>query len=260
MSIFVAELLPDGIVFASDRSPTDSVVSSTGPVLDGLKERQPNLLRWPRSKALLAYVGDSAVGKHSMYEWLYDFIGDNIEFTDPTSVAADLKAHLQLELGSSAAPTIVHFGTFARKERCLVPEVWTITNIHALESGEIDFPTSVEFVASERFMNAQMKDEAISPAMCVRKYLRERAQQFDPVWFHHGVDSRIVSTISETVQQAFKTVKGGELLEPPGALPEWEQYVRMWILTYSSYVNSFIRSSGRDVGADVISIPWPDEL
>jgi hypothetical protein len=54
-------------------------------------------------QAFLAHVGGSAIGNRSMFDWRYDFIRDNIEFTDPAHVAADVKARLQLELGSSSS-------------------------------------------------------------------------------------------------------------------------------------------------------------
>jgi len=260
MSIFVAELLPDGIVFAADKNLTLTFVDPAGAQLGGVQEIGSKVLRWPHAKGLLGYVGLADVGSQSMHDWLYDFIGDHIGFTDPAPVAADLRNRLQSEIGH-ADRAIVQFGAYAMRQGCIIPEYWSITNVPGLDQDGY-LPPSDTFIASERLSGVHLRDEGVTSAHEVREHLRKRAEKFNPFWFHQGFDLGILNTISEAVRQALQAIQAGGLRRTPSTRAEWEQYAKFWVLTYGAYFDSFGAPGERYVGggADVLSIPWPDKL
>jgi len=117
-------------------------------------------------------------------DWLYDFIGDHLNFIEPNSVAEDLRDQLQQEIGGASAPaSIVQFATFARMEGVIVPEFWHITNIHGMTEAGYD-PPSDTFKASERLLGVHLQDHATPQT--IREFLKLRARQFQPFWFHQG--------------------------------------------------------------------------
>ena len=260
MSIFVGEVLADGIVFAADKNITISKLDGQGNVVSTVQEPGSKILRWPKRKALLGYVGCGQVGGQTMQEWLYDFMGEHIEFTEPEVVANEMRDRLQSNLGGpGAAASIVQFATFARREGHIVPEFWHITNIHGLTAtGDYD-PPSDSFIASERLLGVHLNQA--SPAN-IRGCLRSCANQFRPFWFHQGLDLAVFNTLSEAVRQAFVALQGAGHLPPPQTLADWERHARMLVLIYGAYFEAFGAPGQRYVGggADVLSIPWPQDL
>src|SRR6266446_5158035 len=99
MSILVCEVLPIGIVFAADRNVTITRFDNQGSAVSEAQDLGSKILRWPKNKGLLGYVGCATVGNQSMHDWLFDFMGDHIGFTDPEVVAKDMRDRLQKEIG-----------------------------------------------------------------------------------------------------------------------------------------------------------------
>src|SRR3954468_2715342 len=131
MSIFVAELVADGIVFAADKNITWTTQDRNGQPIASVQDLGAKILRWPKRKALLGYVGRAEVAGKTMHDWLYDFMGDHVRFDDPAAVANDLRERLQAEIGGPDQPeSIVQFATFARRGKHIVPEYWHVTNVH----------------------------------------------------------------------------------------------------------------------------------
>src|SRR5690242_14159373 len=87
MSIFVSEVLADGIVIAADKNVTLATFDTDGNVVSEVQDLGSKILRWPKNKGLLGYVGCAAIGNQTMHEWLYDFVGEHINFTEPADVA-----------------------------------------------------------------------------------------------------------------------------------------------------------------------------
>jgi len=259
MSILVAEILPSGIVFAADRNVTIRQSDSEGNKILEAQDITSKVLCWPHSRALIGYVGLARVGMQSMHDWLYDFIGDHIHFSDPATVAYDLRDHLQTALGSSADRSIIQFATFAERNGFVVPEYWHVTNVLGMTNGEYDAP-SERFEASERLLGFHLKDKA-EPGN-VRPFLQTLADQFDPFWFHQGINLAVFNTVSGSVKQAFNALQRGGYLKQPQTLADWERHAKMWVLIYGAYFEAFGSPGQRYVGggADVLSIPWPTGL
>src|ERR1035437_4777643 len=206
MSILIIEILPQGIVFAADRFLTVSRESCT---LDGTVRSQGQdsgckILKWPHNRALIGAVGRCSLEDRSLYDWLYDFIGDHAVFESPAKVAYDLRDRLQATLGTLDPPesTIVEFATFVNRDGVIVPEMWHITNVHALqpETGEYMPPTN-EFIASEQVLGVHLS--AVAPAE-LRKRLADLAAAHNPFWFHQGINLAVFNTLEEGVKAAFR--------------------------------------------------------
>jgi hypothetical protein len=72
----------------------------------------------------------------------------------------------------------------------------------------------------------------------------------------------VFNTVSSAVKQAFAVLQRSGHLPPPQNLDDWERHARMWVLIYGAYFEAFGAPGQRYVGggADVLSIPWPDNL
>jgi hypothetical protein len=194
-----------------------------------------------------------------MYEWLYDFIGDHVGFADPAAVAKDLRRRLQEGLGPHPEITVVQFATFTTRGGFIVPEFWHITNSPEL-TPEGEYIRTDRFVASERLLGVHLIGQATPEN--VRQFLQDRAAAFSPFWFHQGFNLAVFNTVTEAVRRAFEALQGGGLVGPPQTLGDWERYAKLWVLTYGAYFEAFGNPGERYVGggADVLSIPWPDDV
>jgi len=259
VSILVCELLPAGIVFAADKNVTITTSDDQGSVVSEVQDLGSKILRWPRKRALLGYVGCATVGSQNMHDWLYDFIGDHTAFADPEIVANDMRDRLHREIGGPGAPSsIIQFATFVKREGAIVPEFWHVTNIHGMTNGEYD-PPSETFIASERLLGFHLRGQA-SPQN-IRDYLNACAQRFQPFWFHQGFGLAVFNTVTEAARQAFALLQRSGHLLPPQTLEDWERHAKMWVLTYGAYFEAFGAPGQKYVGggADTLSIPWPED-
>jgi len=66
MSNFVSEILPEGIFFAADINLTISKLDAQGNVICQVQDHGSKILRWPKRKALIGYVGRAKLGNESM--------------------------------------------------------------------------------------------------------------------------------------------------------------------------------------------------
>ena len=262
MSIFVAEIVADGIVFAADKNITiPTAQDGNGYPIASVQDLGAKILRWPKQKALLGYVGRAGVGGKTMHDWLYDFMGDHIGFVDPAKVANDLRDRLQTEIGGPDQPaSIVQFATFARREGYIVPEYWHITNVHGLD-GNGYWPPADNFIAVEQMFKPNPIDPNFQPHH-IRNDLDALGDDFRPFWFHQGWNLAIFNTCSEALRQAFAQLHQAGTITPPQTLQDWERHCKMWVLMYGAYFDAFGEPGQRYVGggADVLSIPWPDDL
>ena len=177
MSIFLAEIVAEGIVFAADKNITLTYADREGEPVASVQDLGAKILRWPKQKALLGYVGRAEVGGVPMHQWLYDFMGDHIGFGEPATVANDLRDRLQREIGGPGQQaSIVEFSAFARRQGHIVPEYWHVTNVHGL-NGQGDYlPPAAEFTAEEQMARAI----PVNPDT-IRDVLRQAGTNFTPM-------------------------------------------------------------------------------
>jgi hypothetical protein len=262
MSILIVEILPHGIVFAADRfvTVTRHRKKAGSTLRSRAQDTASKILKWPHNRALIGAVGRTSIGDRSLYDWLYDFIGDHVAFTDPSTVAQDLRDRLQGTLGQINPPaaTIVEFTTFAKHNGIIVPEMWHITNVPGVDQNGY-LPATNQFMAAEQILGVHLK--AVEPKD-LQGVLAECSGKHAPFWFHQGIDLAIFNMLEEGVKQAFRALHKAGKLRQPQTLEDWERHAKMWVLIYGAYFEAFGEAGERYVGggADVLSIPWPNVM
>ncbi|MBA7514790.1 hypothetical protein ES705_06825 [subsurface metagenome] len=269
MSILVVQVLYEGIIFGADRNVTRTSIHKTEDgktvyIFKGQSQR-PKVLRWPNNKALIGYVGAATIGGIPTDEWLYDFIGRNFGFQNFEALAYGLKDEVQAqriidEGHEEAELLIIHVAGFEEREEHQVPVIWYITNSHKLDPNIGYTEINKDFGASEEFW--KKKYVGHHTPQDIRIYLREKAENYEPFWFHQGFDLAIFNTLDFVLRKSIfrLLIKNHPNHKFPSTLNEWSQYFKMSILTYQSYFQSFYGPSEQYVGGgvDIVSLPWPN--
>jgi hypothetical protein len=86
------------------------------------QSQRSKVLKWPNCDGIIGYVGDAEIGNAPTDEWLYAFIGRNLEFSDFAGLAEARGTDLQqaMVIGDLTDRLIVHLGGFE-----LVAGSWT---------------------------------------------------------------------------------------------------------------------------------------
>jgi len=264
MSILLAEVVPEGIIFGADRNVSWSreEVLHGNVVIQNLGHTQRSkVLRWPQRKALIGYVGAAQVGGVPTDEWLYDFIGRYNTFERLETLAEALRAEIEAqrridERTNSPEALILHLGGFELVEGICKPFIWFVRNAYGMDDRGNYTDIRREFQKSEEFW-LYFPDTAPER---IGILLGELACQFNPFWFHHGFDLGTFNTIEGFLKRAFKALCDSSPAHSlPLTLSAWESQVRMSILTYGAYFQAYRGPSEQFVGggADIVSIPWP---
>lgn len=260
MSILLVEIVPQGILFGADRNITVTRRDAGSLVEIRGQSQRRKVLRWPRNRALLGYVGAAEIGGQPADEWLYDFIGDNLSFSSFGDLAENLRARVEAqrrkdENAEAPDPLIIHLGGFEERVGAQVPVVWYIRN--AFDLGPQGYQeVRKTFECSEEFWD-YFPD--VAPAG-IRAALKQMAERYEPFWFHQGFDLGTFNTLETYLRAAFRLLcenHPGHAF--PATLDDWKRQVRMSILTYGAYFEAY-RGVGEQYvggGADVVSIPWP---
>jgi hypothetical protein len=271
MSILVVEVLPDGIIFGADRNITITE-RPTPKFNDGWKEasivithgqsQRPKVLKWPNKKALVGYIGEAEIGGMPTDEWLYEYIGNNMEFSSFEALANDLADKVQTQLCTDRdtrlgepGHLLIHLAGFEKRESEYVPVVWTIRNDSRFEDGKY-LDIKEEFERGESFWPTY---GGCSPKE-IRGMLRERVSNHKPCWFHQGEGLLIFNTFENSLRVAFASlshVRPEDFV--PKTLQEWQQQVKMAVLTYGAYFQAFKGPGEQYVGggADTVWLDWP---
>ena len=267
MSILVVQPVAEGIIFGADRNITHKKICSSANLqveIQGQSQR-PKVLRWPNNRALLGFVGVASIGSQPMDEWLYNFIGRNYVFDNFQDLAILLKDEIQHQRTkdegvNESEGLIIHLAGFERRDGFYVPVVWFIRNYEGMdETTGCYLNPRKEFAVSEELWHENYI-EGSTPAT-IRSYLKNRAECFNPFWFHQGYGLGIFNTLDAFIKGSFKLLIESRIGPSfPNSLKEWENHVKMSILTYSAYFQSFYAPFEQYVGggADVVSLPWPD--
>ncbi len=111
MSVLIAYLLGDGVIFAADRNITQTT-SATTIQIEGRK-----ILKWPGDDALIDYVGKARVGGRMMDEWLDEFVSRHLDVSVPRIVAKALQTEIQAAMSAEpVGPSIIQFAAFGERE------------------------------------------------------------------------------------------------------------------------------------------------
>ncbi len=261
MSILLIEVVPQGIIFGADRNITrmgsreDQSVEYLG------QYQRTKVLRWPKRKALAGYVGAGQIGGEPTDEWLYEFIGDNRDFTSIATLAESLRSQVErqrsLDEGDSKARLlIIMLAGFEKRNDVWVPIIREVANYHKLHTHIYDNVTKKFRIGDEvPFSKENLSDVAL------RECLREAASRYAPFWIHQGQDLGTFNLLEAFLKDAFKLLcKTHPDHTLPQNLSDWERQVRMSILTYAAYFQAYRETNEQLVGGgvDTICIPWPE--
>jgi len=263
MSVLLVEVVPQGIIFGADRNVTQFIQHQGKGAITEIRgqSQRPKVLRWPRRKALIGYVGDAQIGGVPTDEWLYDFIGDHLTFSNFADLSESLRASVEKqrsidEGGSGARPLIIHLGGFEERDGVKVPVIWYIRNTYSV-GEDLYGGVRKEFEHSEEFWRYFPNSSPLD----IRATLAERSARYDPFWFHQGFDLGTFNLIEVFLKGAFRVLSENRPLDHPlpSTLSEWEKQIRMSILTYAAYFEAYKGPGEQFVGggADTVSIEWP---
>lgn len=264
MSILVVQVLPQGLIFGADRNvtfrrpPLEANGRVEVTVIQGQGQR-PKVLKWPNNRALIGYVGAAQIAGIPMDEWLYEFIGRHFDFTSFEDLAKILGGEVEQwrsidEGNNPAEPLVVHLGGFEEQQGHQVPVVWHLRNASA-SSGYED--ASKEFQLSEAFWE-YFPD---TPPAQIRLQLDELAKNYDPFWFHQGIDLWTFNDLERFLKGAVRLLcETHPDYKPPQTLADWEKHLKMSILTYGAYFQAFNEPGEQFVGGgvDTVRLPWPE--
>lgn len=270
MSILVVQVLPQGIMLAADRNITQRRVSVDArgrsvTVIFGQSQR-PKVLRWPNRKALIGYVGVAKIGGGPADEWLYEYIGEHLDFSSFEMLARDLTDAVQrqraLDEGNEEPEhLILHLAGFEERDAYQVPVVWYIRNHHGHgardSAGEYYTDIRKEFQCTEEFWQYFPN---ITPDQ-IRDHLDQLALKNQPFWFHQGYDLGTFNALDAFLRGAFTLLYQTHPDHSfPKTIREWEQHLRMAVLTYGAYFQAFKGPGEQYVGGgvDAVSLEWPE--
>lgn len=258
MSILIVHLVPEGILFAADRNITVTKQSG-GYVLRGQTQR-PKVLKWPNREAIIGYVGEARVSGTPTNEWLYDFIGRNILFTDFDTLADALTVDLNAEMsaGGIRGDLTLHLGGFELVNGEWTPRIWFIHNTAGLTAaGPI---LAQAFVRSEEI--AQPVYFGAKTGNAIRSDVVAAVASGGLFSFRQGTDLAAFNAIDTGLRAAMQLIVQGHPLNihpVPSTLDEWSKHLRMAVLGYGAYFAAFYAPYEQYVGggADVVVVPWP---
>ncbi len=259
MSILVVQLVPEGLLFGADRNVTTTV--REGEVVASGQTQQPKVLKWPNHEIVIGYVGRAEVNNQPTHEWLYEFIGRNLD-CPLQELAWTLKANLEVDLAADvdAEPMILHLGGFVEDAGQWKPQVWFIRNVRGLD--ELGQPANLasEFDVSEEidqpiYFGGRTGDE-------IRALVDARARAWQPFWFHQGYDLGTFNMLDGVLRAGMRAIvesHPGKPHEFPDSLREWSQHLKMAVLAYGAYFAAFHEPFQQYVGggADVVWAQWP---
>ena len=257
MSILVVEVLSEGLIFGADKNIT--LRYNNGSTSQECK--RPKVLRWPDDNHIVGFVGVAKIGGKPTLEWLKSLTEEFKSKTSVKEIANHLKIRIQEqrskdEMGGKTFPLIIHIGGFEKKDGYWIPQILVVRNVYGVgQFGYLDLRKkfSCVDVFTEKFKDIHPSE--------IRKVLKVRAKQFQPFWFHQGIDLFTFNILQEAIKSSFKLLcEKHPTHDIPRTLEEWSKHVRMQVLMYGAYYDAFFDEGQKSVGGgvDIISLPWPD--
>ena len=228
---------------------------------------RPKVLRWPNRQVVVGYVGLGKVAGKYTDEWLYDFIGRNLDTELSLKQLADnLKRDLESDLSGQIGSTpsrddalILHLGGFVEEDAGQwKPQVWFIRNARAMDAfGYTDIaaeflPPSDEIPPYFQGITAT-KSEPMST-----NGLRIGSRS----GFTRAIDLATFNALDQVLRAGMRAIVENHPNRPhqfPDSLQEWSKHLKMAILTYGAYFGAFYQPFQQYVGggADVVWADWP---
>jgi hypothetical protein len=258
MSILVVEIVSEGMIFGADRNITLSTA-------DGRTQQdrpQRKVLRWPNERTLFGFVGAASINGQPIENWLQSIRPQFANCSGLEQIAQNLRTLIeaQRDADEGAGPAqgmLVHIGGFEQRDGFWLPHVWHITNTPRLGLyGYLDFSKNYTCI-EHMYLNPPLKD--IHPSE-LQRFLGVLAKQFQPFWFHQGLDLFTFNVLDSAIRSSFKLLCERHPDHTiPTSLEEWSKHVKMQVLMYGAYYEAFRPIGQRYVGggADIEYLAWP---
>ena len=258
MSILVLRMTPYGILMGGDRNITAQKTLQDGKVVITLQgqSQRPKVLKWPNREVIVGYVGQARFDGEAADQWLYSFIGRNLEFDSLESVAKSLQAGLSklFARGDFDDASILHLAGFEQVNKEWTPRIFFLRNTVAIK-GDGTYEIGNGYDLSEEI--ADPKYFAGKTGSEIREFL---AKGFFS--FRQGYDLAAFNIIDQSLREAVVGIVAGHPQQPikvPVSLDEWAKHVAFSIHAYGAYFAAFYPAFEQYVGggADVVSAAWP---
>lgn len=256
MSFLIIDLTSKGLIFGADRNVTTTYPDGS----QNQNKKTDKVLKWPNDKALIGFVGQGRIGKFTTTDFVKDFMSRHPVFTSLESISeilrGEVEAQRKIDEGSNKAEgLIIHIGGFETDNSHVVPRVFMVTNIHALDPKIGYTDIRKEYKSTEELKNYFPR---IDPAK-FKSTVAQLENNLDPFWFHQGFDLMTFNILHSSLKLAFKSlITHHPKHKIPTTLEEWVKHSKMQILMYGSYFEAFHPPDKLYVGggADILSLEW----
>ncbi len=258
MTLLIANVVPQGLIFAADRNLTDSVTSMK--VTEETKVVKVG-------DVVAGYAGRARVAGMPMCDWLRDFLRRR-----GAAPLADLGPALaaELELAMSTVPreqrgTIVHLGGFEDgSDGRPLPVIWYVRDAEIQGDGSVRFLERFEARDELKVAGGEPPYFGSARGDEIRRDLEESGTPLPWAGFRQGWDMSVFGVLDQLgwifSAELVRGVAREQTHTAPSTLDEWERFVRFSILVYAAYFEAFYPDGQRPVGGgvDVETVAWPD--
>jgi hypothetical protein len=216
--------------------------------------QRPKVLKWPNRDVLIGYVGQAEIAGLMTDQWLYSYIGRNLDDSSFEELGGALADDLEGALGRGEidSPLILHLGGFERVNGVWEPRIWYVHNVRVVDGvyDVLDHFVHREELRQPAYFGGQTSAE-------IREYVRRRVFSY-----RQGFDLDAFNLIDDGLREAMRQIvhQPGAAVPIPATLADWEKHTRLSILGYGAYFGAFYEPFEQYVGggADVVYAPWPD--
>lgn len=258
MTLLIANVVPQGLVFAADRNLTDPVT--------GMKVAEDTKVV-KVGEVVAGYAGRSRVAGMPMCDWLRDFLRRR-----GGAPLADLGAALaaELELAMSTVPsdqrgTIVHLGGFEEgSDGRPLPVIWYVRDAEIQDDGSVRYLERFEARDELKVADEEPPYFGIATGDEIRRALEESGAPLPWAGFRQGWDLSVFGVLDQLgwifSTELVRGIARAQTHTAPTTLGEWERFFRFSILVYAAYFEAFYPAGQRPVGGgvDVETVAWPD--
>jgi hypothetical protein len=266
----MVRIIPQGLIFAADRNITETeIFSENGNTTIKMfigQSKSSKVFKWPNNKAVIGYAGLGSIGNIGMEEWIFDFIGKNLDFKDFSFLANKLKDEVEDTLAPDfdrfgPEALVIHLGGFEERNGCKMPTVWFIRNSNSLVKGMYK-DIRKNFFCGDAFWELFPGFDSSSGNPALIKHIEYSTSQFVPVGFQQGIDLEVFNAVEGSIRLSYpKIEKTYPEFYIPQSVGDWEKYMKWTILTYGAFYEVF-NSPGRQYvggGVDSVFLPWNKE-
>lgn len=255
MTLLLANVVPQGLVFATDRNVSNAI---TGEVL----REETKVVKV--GEVVAGYAGRASVAGIPMCDWLSEFLHRRAG-TPLAQLGPALAGELDVAMSEVPGGTIVHLGGFETgSDGRPLPVIWYVRDAEIQPDGSVKqlggFEARDELKVAEpgpAYYGSATGDE-------IRRALEESGTPLPWAGFRQGWDLSVFGVLDQLGWIFSTELVSGVAREQahtaPTTLEEWERFFRFSILVYSAYFEAFYPDGQRPVGGgvDVVTVAWPD--